>query len=176
MQQTTPVVKRSKLKRWYNFNKQKLPMYLSAIAVIFFTGFLDFTLKDRNNVVLLSLESHFKTNNGMAAANGGIAMFMIFILNLLAIIQMFNTVTFSVKRSPFIVYLVNGITVLQVAAYVTYMLKLFQEYTERPTFNIFGRPEAIFSMAVFTLGIIFQLGSTVLTWFYVDWKYVKIED
>lgn len=176
MQITNDVKKRSKLKRWYKFNKQKLPMFLTIIASIAFTGFLDFQLKNQENKMLFELKSHFTTNNMMGHENGGPAMFMIFILNILAMIQIFNTVNFSGKRSPVNLYLITGLTVLQLASFGYYLSLLFAEQAIRPSFVISQMPSAIISITVFTIGIIIQLASTVLAFMYVDWKYVKIEE
>lgn len=176
MEDTKQVVKRSKFKRWYKFNKQRIPMFLTILAAIFFTGFLDFKMHNQDNVLIFELKSHFTTNNAMGYENGNMAMFMIFLLNLLAIIQIFNTVSFSSKRSPLNLYLITGLTVLQLGSYGFYLSKLFAEQAVRASFVISQMPHAITSITVFTLGIIIQLASTILAWMYVDWKYVKIED
>lgn len=177
MEQVKQVEKRSKLKRWYKFNKQKLPMFLTILAALFFTGFLDFTLQNQENIVIFRLLSHFDANYKMGHENGGAAMFMIFALNFLAIIQVFNTVTFASKRSPLNLYLITGLNALQVVCYSNYLIKLFAEQKVSPeVFNIAKLPSAQFSIAVFTIGIIIQLASTILAWMYVDWKYVKLED
>ena len=38
-------VKESALKRWYSFNKQKIPMYFILLGTIFFTAFIDFNFQ-----------------------------------------------------------------------------------------------------------------------------------
>ena len=158
-------------KRWYKFNKQRIPLYLSIIAVLLITGLVDFRVQE----VRFELKSHFDAINNLYSNDlKSMATFMVFALNLLSIIQIFNTVSYSKTKAPVNTFIATFLTTLEVAAYGTYMYVFIIEPTVSSNYTYTG--SVFFSLTVFGLGILFTVLSTVFAWKYIDWKYVKIEE
>lgn len=158
-------------KRWYRFNKQRIPFFLSLISVILFTGFVDFELTE----LRFSLKSHFDAITNLYSNNNkSLATFLVFALNLLSIIQIFNTVIFGQKKNPFSLILITVLTVMQVVSFIYYTYIFMVEPSLSPNYTYTA--SAFNSLTLFTLGTIFAVAANVFAWIYVDWKYVKIED
>ncbi len=165
-----PIKKRSKAARWYSFNKHKIPLYLSLIAVLLFSATLDFTLGG------FQLKSHLYTVVALGPQFSAIAVFTVFLLTLLSMIQIFNGVSFGQKKNPFSLMLMTALTVIQIVGVALYTYIIMTEPTRSTGFNFTKYPYAIFSYSVYIAGLTAQLTATILAWIYVDWKYVKIED
>ncbi|WP_025724472.1 hypothetical protein [Acholeplasma granularum] len=158
-------------KRWYKFNKQRIPLFLTIIAVLLITGLVDF----RVNEIRFELKSHFDAINNLYSNNlKSMATFMVFALNLLSIIQIFNSVSYSKTRAPFNVIISTALTAIMTAAYGAYAYVFIIEPTVSANYT-YGS-SVYFSLIVFGLGILFSIASTVFSWKYIDWKYVKIEE
>lgn len=158
-------------KRWYKFNKQRIPLFLSIISVILFTGLLDFDIPE----LRFNFKSHFDAITNLYSNNNkSMATFMIFILNITSIVQIFNTVTFGQKKNPFSVYLITALMLIELVAFGLYLYAFLVEPSLSPTYKMTN--SAILSIGIFSAGILFGLASTFFAWKYVDWKYVKIEE
>lgn len=165
-------VKESALKRWYSFNKQKIPMYFILLGTIFFTAFIDFNfqgtpLKLQSHIASIYKLSNSKVNN--------LAAFYLFAIYLTAIVQAFNAFTFASRQNPFSTYLITGLTTLQVTLVSLYSATFFIEAASRTDDYKLGNAEFI-SMGVFITGAILFIIGTVFCWIYVNWKYVRIKD
>jgi len=165
-----PIKKRSKMARWYSFNKHKIPLYLSLISVILFSATLDFDLGG------FELKSHLYTVVALGTTFSALAVFSVFVITLLSMIQIVNTFSFGQKKNPMSLFLMTGITVLQTVAVVFYTYVVMTEPSRSNGFTFEKFPYAIFSYSVYIAGLVVQLIATTLAWIYVDWKYVKIED
>jgi len=158
-------------KRWYKFNKQRIPLFLSIISVVLFTGLLDFDIPE----LRFNFKSHFDAITNLYSNNNkSMATFMIFLLNITSIVQSFNTVTFGQKKNPFSVYLITLLMVIELVAFSLYLYAFLVEPSLSPTYQMTN--SAKLSIGIFSAGILFGLASTFFAWKYVDWKYVKIEE
>ena len=88
-----PIKKRSKMARWYSFNKHKIPLYLSLISVILFSATLDFDLGG------FELKSHLYTVVALGPTFSALAVFSVFVITLLSMIQIVNTFSFGQKKT-----------------------------------------------------------------------------
>lgn len=165
-----PIKKRSKAARWYSFNKHKIPLYLSLIAVLLFSATLDFTMGG------FQLKSHLYTVVALGTQYSAMAVFTVFLLTLLSMMQIFNGVSFGQKKNPFSLIMMTVLTVIQIVGVAFYAFIVITEPTRSSGFNFTKYPYAVFSYSVYIAGAITQLIATILAWIYVDWKYVKIED
>lgn len=158
-------------KRWYKFNKKNIPLYLSIISVLLITGLVDFKVQE----IKFELKSHFDAINNLYSNDfKSMATFMVFGLNLLSMVQVFNTVTFSKTRSPFSTILTTLLTLLEVVAFGFYLYVFVVEPSV--SLNYEYTASVFTSLAIFGSGLIFIILATVFSWIYVDWKYVKIEE
>lgn len=158
-------------KRWYKFNKQSIPLYFTILAVFIIVGLVDFRITE----IRFELKSHFDAvNNLYSNQYKSMATFMVFALNLLSIIQIFNAVSFAKTKAPFNVFISTGLTLLMVAAYAMYAYVFIIEPSVSPSYRYSG--SVFFSLGTLGFGIILTIASTVFKWKYIDWKYVKIEE
>lgn len=158
-------------KRWYKFNRQRIPLILSIVAVLLIVGLVDFRVSE----IKFELQSHFHAiNNLYSNTYKSLATFLVFVLNLLSIIQIFNSVSFGKTKAPINVFLSTGLTTLMVAAYAIYMYIFIIEPSVSTNYKYTG--SVFISLTVLGLGVIFTVASTVFKWIYIDWKYVKIEE
>lgn len=164
--------KESALKRWYSFNKQKIPMYFILLGTIFFTAFIDFNFQGTPLRLQSHIASIYKLSNSEA---NNLAAFYLFAIYLTAIVQAFNAFTFASRQSPFSTYLITGLTTLQVTLVSLYSATFFIEAASRTDSYKLGNAEFI-SMGVFITGAILFIIGTVFCWIYVNWKYVRIKD
>ena len=155
-------------KRWYQYNKQKIPMIVVIIGVIFFTGFLDFDVQGSS----FALQSHIAAiQKFLNTPRNNLSAFYLFSLYLVALIQLANSVTFSKKRSPVGLFLFTFLTLYQVVVSILYTSIFFNEQATRADYTIDSM--ATLSFSVMIIGSVFFVIGTVFAWIYVDWKYVK---
>lgn len=164
--------KESKIKRWYSFNKQKIPMYFILLGTFFFTAFIDFNFQGTP----LKLQSHIASIYKLSGSQGNnLAAFYLFAIYLIAIVQAFNAFTFASRQSPFSTYLITGLTAVQVLLVAMYSSRFFLEAATRTDNYKLGSAEFT-SMGVFFIGTLLFIVGTALCWVYVNWKYVRIKD
>ncbi len=162
------VVRESRLKRWYSYNKQTIPLMFILVGAFFFTAFLDFEIRGTD----IELESHITAiQKFLNTPYNNLSAFYLFAIYLIAIVQVFNAATFAKKRSPTGVILLTVLTVVQVAAVTLYTSIFFVEQANRNDYTI--DDVARFSYTVFIVGAAFYVVGTAIAWLYVNWKYVK---
>jgi hypothetical protein len=164
----TGAVKQSWAKRWYSFNKQKIPMIFIAVGTLLFTAFLDFEVQGTD----IKLVSHIASIRLLLDTPlNNLAAFFLFAIYMISLIQLFNAFTFAKKQSPFGLILLTFLTVVQAVLVSLYTNNFFVEQATRPGFVIQSFTKL--SYGVFIAGTIFFIIGTVFAWFYVNWKYVK---
>lgn len=152
--------------RWYNYNKYTIPVIFTVIGTLIFTVFLDFRTGDIN------FESHITAINMLTNRYVGFYLFAIY---LIAIVQLANSLSFSKKRSPFGLAFFTLLNLTQFLLVYKYITAFYEEVKLRT--DGFVIPDSgYFSINVMIAGSIFFLLATIFAWFYVDWKYVKIEE
>jgi len=151
--------------RWYNYNKYSIPVIFTIIGTLIFTVFLDFRTGETNFV------SHIAA---ISVLTNRVIGFYLFSIYMIALVQIANSLAFKKKRSPislFMFTILNGIQVLLVYLYTQVF---YTEVKIRPEFEI--TLAGYFSMNIMMAGAVFYILATVFAWFFVDWKYVKIEE
>ena len=152
--------------RWYNYNKFSIPVILTVIGTVIFTVFLDFRTGD------IDFKSHISAINVLTNKVVGFYLFSIYMI---ALIQLANSMAYAKKRSPLSLFLFTMLNALQIFLVYLYVNVFYTEVTTRT--DGFTIPEfAVFSMNVMMIGAVFYIIATIFAWFYVDWKYVKIEE
>jgi len=155
-------------KRWYSFNKQKIPMNFTAFGTFFFTALIDFEVQGTS----IKLVSHIAAiRKFLNTPYNNMSAFYLFAIYLIGVVQLFNSFSFSKKRSPFGLILMTFLTAVQIILVGLYTSIFFLEQATRTDYVIDS--VARFSYTVFIIGAIFFLIGTIFAWFYVDWKYVK---
>ncbi|HOI84536.1 MAG TPA: hypothetical protein PLP48_00540 [Acholeplasmataceae bacterium] len=152
--------------RWYNYNKYSIPVILTVIGTLIFTMFLDFRTSGIN------FESHITAINQLTNKVVGFYLFAIYMI---ALVQLANVLSYKKKRSPlglFFFTFMNALQCLLVYLYINVFYTEVQIRTDGYTIPSFGQ----FSINVMITGAIFYVLATLFAWFYVDWKYVKIEE
>lgn len=152
--------------RWYNYNKYSIPVILTVIGSIIFTVFLDFRTGD------IDFKSHISSINLLT---NKIVAFYLFSIYMIALVQVANSMAFSKKRSPVSLILFTLLNIIQVLLVILYV-QIFNREVLIRTDGFFLPDYALFSMNVMISGAVFYILATIFAWFYVDWKYVKIED
>jgi len=151
--------------RWYEYNKYKIPTIFTLIGTLLFTLFLDFRTGG------FTFRSHIASIQLLTSKEIGFYLFSIYII---AMIQLFNSMSFSKKRSiaSFILFfLLNVIQAVLVYAYVT---TFFNEASIRADYII---PDfSYLSMGIMISGMVFYVIATVFAAVYINWHYVKIEE
>lgn len=143
-------------------------MIFTAMGTFFFTALIDFEIQETS----IKLESHIAAiRMFLNTPYNNMSAFYLFAIYLIAIVQLFNSFSFSRKRSPFGLILMTFLTVVQVAVVSLYTSIFFLEQASRTDYVIDSI--ARFSYTVFIIGAIFFVIGTIFAWFYVDWKYVK---
>ncbi|MBN2503859.1 MAG: hypothetical protein JXB20_00775 [Bacilli bacterium] len=158
-------------RRWYSFNKQKIPAIFTTVGTLFFTAFLDFNVQGTE----IKLESHIaalKQLTGSTLSN--LAAPFMFCIYLISIIQFFNSFTFAKKRSPFGLIMLTILTLLQVFLVIKYTQVYFVEDALREDYVIDAA--AKLSYTVFIIGAVMFIIGTFFAWLYVNWKYVKVKE
>ena len=61
-----------------------------------------------------------------------------------------------------------------IAAFVAYAYVFIIEPSVSANYSYTG--SVFFSLTTLGLGVIFSVASTIFSWKYIDWKYVKIEE
>lgn len=158
-------------KRWYSFNFQKIPAIFISIGTFFFTAFLDFDVQNTD----IHLDSHIAAiRKFINTPLGNLSAFFLFLMYLIAILQMFNAFGYAKKRSPVSLFMLTGLTLIQVTTVAIYTYTFFLEETIRTDYLIDS--VARFSYTVLIIGAVFFIIGTVFAWLYVDWKYVKVKE
>ena len=164
-------MKQSRFKRWYSFNKEKIPMYFVIIGAIFFTAFLDFTVQKTP----IKLQSHITAIQRLSSNTlNNLSAFFLFAAFLIAIIQAFNAITYAKKNNLTQVILMSILMLVHIIIVALYIYIFINESNVRPTYRI--RQAEITSMVVFGLGLLFNLTGVVFAWKYVDYQYVVVKD
>lgn len=164
------------IRRWYSFNKQKIPMYFMIAAGFVFTAFLDFTLTLRGDKPPIVFQSHISAiiqfvSSPLANMTG----FLLFGIYLIAIVQMFNAITYAKKRSPVGLILINALTVIQIVFVILYTSAFFAEAASRADYVIDAVARRSYTIMI--VGALIMACGAATSWLYVDWHYVKeIED
>lgn len=167
---------RKEIRRWYSFNKQKIPMYFMIVAGFIFTAFLDFTLTLRGDNPPIVFQSHISAIiQFVSSPLANLTGFLLFGIYLIAIIQMFNAITYAKKRSPVGLILINALTVIQIFFVILYTAAFFAEAASRPDYVIDAVARRSYTIMI--VGAAVMACGAAASWLYVDWHYVKeIED
>src|SRR5690554_5790531 len=78
---------------WYSFNKHKIPVYITFLSFFFYTAFLDFNMAGTPFMVQSHIRTVFQVHS--------MSSFALFVMYLIAIIQLFNVMSYSKKLNPF---------------------------------------------------------------------------
>lgn len=155
-------------KRWYSFNKQRIPLIFIMFGVFFFTAFLDFEIQGTS----IKLQSHiYAIQRFLNTPYNNLTAFFLFSMYLIALIQIFNGVSFAQKRSPFSLILLTVLSLMQSVLSGLYTFAFFNEQANRLDYVIDQPATIAFTTTI--IGSVFFLIAAVFAWFYVDWKYVK---
>jgi len=93
---------------------------------------------------------------------------------MISLVQLANCLSFKKKRSPVSLFMFTILNAIQILLVYLYVNVFYTEVALRPDFTI--TPAGYFSMNIMMIGAAFYILATVFAWFYVDWKYVKIEE
>lgn len=158
-------------KRWYSFNKEKIPMYFIIVGTIFFTAFLDFNVQKTP----IKLQSHITAIQRLSSNTlNNLSAFFLFMAFLIAVIQAFNAITFAKKNNLFQVILMSGLMLIHLLIVGLYIFIFINEANTRNTYSI--RQAEITAMVVFGLGLLFNLTGVIFAWQYVDYNYVSKDE
>jgi hypothetical protein len=152
--------------RWYNYNKYSIPVIFTVLGTLVFTLFLDFRTGDVNFL------SHISAINVLTNKIIGFYLFSIYMISL---VQLANSIAFSKKRSPVSLVTFTILNALQVYLVYLYVNVFYTEVAVR-TDGFFIPEFGYFSINIMITGAILYVIATIFAWFYVDWKYVKIEE
>lgn len=156
---------KEKVSRWYSFSKQNIPFYLMIVATILVNGTLDFSIGN------FKWEAHIAS---LYHLTNYMASFYLFAMNLLILILLFFSFSFSKAQSPKNLFMSTAITLIHTIIYILYVVVFITEPGRQAAYSITNT--AIISMAILGISLVFVLVSNVLSWIYVDWKYVKVEE
>lgn len=158
-------------KRWYSFNKEKIPMYFFIVGTIFFTAFLDFNVQKTP----IRLQSHITAIQRLSSSTlNNLSAFFLFVAFLLAVIQAFNAITYAKKNNLAHVILMTVLMIVHIVIVALYVYTFIRETQTRPTYSI--RRAEITAMTVFSLGILFNLIGLIFAWKYVNYDYIAVKD
>src|SRR5690606_31158216 len=153
-------------KRWYSFNKQRIPLIFIFFGVFFFTAFLDFEIQGTD----IKLQSHiYAIQRFLNTPYNNLTAFFLFAMYLIALIQIFNGVSFAQKRAPMTLYLMSILTLIQATLSGLYTFAFFNEQANRTDYVIGAAARLAYTTTI--IGSIFFLIATIFAWFYVDFKY-----
>jgi hypothetical protein len=152
--------------RWYNYNKYKIPVIFTLMGTLVFTLFLDFRTQG------IVFESHISAINLLTNKVIGFYLFSIYMISL---VQLANSMSYAKKRSPFGLVSFTILSALQVYLVYLYVSIFYLEQATRP--DSFTIPSyGYLSMNIMMTGAVLYIIATIFAWFYVDWKYIKIEE
>lgn len=151
--------------RWYEFNKFKIPVIFTVIGSLIYTLFLDFRTGD------FVFRSHISAINELLSKEVGFYLFSMYII---AMVQIFNSMSFSKKRSPMSLILFTVLNLFQGLFVYLYTNAFLVEAATRVDYTL--KNYSIMSMGIMAAGFVFYVIATLFAWVYVDWKYVKIEE
>jgi hypothetical protein len=152
-------------KRWYSYNKYKIPVFFTVIGSLIYTLFLDFRTSG------FVFRSHISAINELTSKVVGFYLFAMYII---AMVQIFNSMSFSRKRSPISLILFTLLNLIQGLFVYLYSNAFLVEAATRPDYAL--KNYSIMSMGIMAAGFVFYVIATLFAWAYVDWKYVKIEE
>lgn len=151
--------------RWYEYNKYKIPVIFTLIGSLLFTLFLDFRTDG------FTFKSHLAS---IQLVTSNIIGFYLFAIYLISMVQLFNSISFSRKRSPVSFFLFIILNIIQALLVYSYTVIFFQEAAARPDYTI---PQFTYmSIGIMIAGIVFYAIASIFATCYVNWKYVKIEE
>lgn len=153
------------MKRWYSYNKYKIPVIFTVIGSLIYTLFLDFRTSG------FVFRSHISAINELTSKEVGFYLFAMYII---AMVQIFNSMSFSRKRSPVSLILFTGLNLIQGMFVYLYTNAFLVEAATRTDYSL--NSYSIMSMGIMATGFVFYVIATLFAWAYVDWKYVKIEE
>lgn len=156
---------KQKIARWYSFSKQNIPFYLMIVATLLVNGTLDFSIGN------FKWEAHIAS---LYHLTNFMASFYLFAMNLLVLILLFFSFSFSKAQSPKTLFMSTAITIIQTVIYILYVVVFMTEPSKQPAYSLTNT--AVISMVILGTSLFFVLVSNILSWLYVDWKYVKIEE
>lgn len=153
------------IKRWYSYNKYKIPVIFTVIGSLIYTLFLDFRTQD------FVFRSHI---SAISELTSKIIGFYLFAMYIIAMIQIFNSISFSKKRSPVSLILFTVLNLTQGALVYLYTNEFLVEAATRSDYVL--KNYSYMSMGIMSSGFVFYVIATLFAWGYVDWKYVKVEE
>ena len=153
------------IQRWYSYNKYKIPVIFTVIGSLIYTLFLDFRTSD------FVFRSHISAISELTSKIIGFYLFGMYII---AMVQIFNALSFSKKRSPVSLVLFTGLNLIQGLLVFLYSNEFLVEAATRADYTL--KNYSIMSMGIMAVGFVFYVIATLFAWAYVDWKYVKIEE
>lgn len=153
------------IKRWYSYNKYKIPVIFTVIGSLIYTLFLDFRTTG------FVFRSHI---SAISELTSKIIGFYLFAMYIIAMIQIFNSLSFSRKRSPISLILYTALNLIQGLFVFLYTNEFLIEAATRTDYTL--KNYSYFSMGIMVSGFVFYVIATLFAWAYVDWKYVKIEE
>ncbi|MCU0105024.1 hypothetical protein N7603_05080 [Acholeplasma vituli] len=153
------------INRWYSYNKYKIPVILTIIGSLFFTLFLDFRTSG------FVFRSHISAISELTSKIIGFYLFAMYIISM---VQIFNSISFSRKRSPLSLVLFTVLNAIQGLLVFLYSNEFLVEAATRTDYTL--KNYSLMSMGIFAIGFVFYVIATIFAWVYVDWKYVKIEE
>ncbi|MDY0209975.1 MAG: hypothetical protein RBQ91_01030 [Acholeplasma sp.] len=151
--------------RWYEYNKYKIPVIFTLLGTLLFTLFLDFRTGG------FTFRSHIAS---IQMVTSKIIGFYLFAIYLIAMIQLFNSMSFSKKRSPVSFFLFLILNTIQGLLVFSYVKTFFEEAVSRADYTIPSYTHM--SIWIMIIGMVFYVVATVFAAVYVNWKYVKIEE
>lgn len=154
------------IKRWWGFKKHKFSLYLMILSSVVFTALIDFSVGNNNVIV-----SHIDAINRVSVSSVALYFFLIYFMALLQIATMINCVK---SHSPKSMILVTFITILQIIFVILYVQVFFTEHTRLASYKM--TQSTYLSIIIFAVGLILSVFATVWAWFFVDWRYKKVED
>lgn len=144
------------LKRWFQFNYHTIAIYFTAIGTIVYTA---------------TMPTHIKTVYNLLNELSAFYMFMMMIL---ATIQIFNAVSYAKKKSPFGFVLFTLVTLLELFFSYKFVSVVFNEVSTRPDLEML--PFMSQSITLIITGAIMFIIANVYNGFIINWKYVKEEE
>lgn len=146
-------------------------MIFILIGAIVFTAFLDFKVQDTEYTWKCHI---YAIQQLLDTQYGNMSALYLFIIYLVSLVQIANAFTFSKKQAPSSLYLITGLTAVQIILVALYTSVFFVETTIRSDYSIDLFTQRSFTIMI--IGAVFFLIGTIFAWFYVNWKYVKEVD
>lgn len=140
------------ISRWFEYKHQYITTILTLIASVLYTS---------------TMPTHIRAIRPLFANISG---FYMFVLMMIAVVQIFNSMAFSKKRSPISLFMITVIASLNAYVAFKYITTITEEITRR---GISYTPFMMQSMIIVAVGALLFIAAVVYGWFIVNWKYVK---